>query len=132
MEVYLFFMCLCCVVWRCGLWGDRVIFNNGGIGISVMGMCFFGLGIIYIYWGGKILGVINDLVIILYIFLVRLNIVILGFDCSFWLWWFSLKIEEIFFIWVGIKSKFVYWKCLFSVICYRCVWMWLGEMECGS
>lgn len=67
LEVYLFFMCLCCVVWRYGLWGDRVIFNNGGIGficISVMGMCFFGLGIIYIYWGGKILGVINGLVII--------------------------------------------------------------------
>lgn len=132
LEVYLFFMCLCCVAWRCGLWGDRATLNNGGTGTSVTGMCPPGPGTIHTYWGGKIPGATNDPAIILYTSLARSNTVTLGFDCSFRSWWLSSKIEETSFTWVGIKSKLVHWKCLFSVIRYRCVWTWSGEMERGS
>lgn len=68
LEVYLFFMCLCCVAWRYGLWGDRATLNNGGTGLtrtSVTGMCPPGPGTIHTYWGGKIPGATNGPAIIL-------------------------------------------------------------------
>lgn len=95
LEVYLFFMCLCCVAWRYGLWGDRATLNNGGTGLtrtSVTGMCPPGPGTIHSYWGGKIYTGSHQRPSYYFLTsLARSNTVTLGFDCSFRSWWYLFK-----------------------------------------